>query len=324
MHDERSSLPTVPVRHPGRWAGALVVLLLAVMGIHSLFFSEIRKESAAGVRVRDRFEWDIISKYFTSDIILKGLVVTLQLTVIAMVLGILLGILMAVFRLSPNPLVSGASWIYIWFFRGTPVYVQLLFWYGIGYIFPEVSLGIPFGPAFLHIDMNTAITPYVAAIVGLGLNEGAYMAEIVRGGIISVDEGQTEAAHALGMSRLQTMRRIVLPQAMRVIAPPTGNEVISMLKTTSLAAAITVEELTNGAHVIYSRTYQTIPLLMVASFWYLIVSSILTAGQYYVERHFARGALRELPPTPIQKLKKHLARITATRRDMPQFERGSR
>jgi polar amino acid transport system permease protein len=246
--------------------GALVVLLLAVMAAHSLFFSEIRKVSDSGnVRVRDRFEWDIISKYFTSEIILKGLVVTLQLTVIAMVLGIVLGILMAVFRLSPNPLVSGASWLYIWFFRGTPVYVQLLFWYGIGYIFPEISLGIPFGPEFVHIDMNVAITPYVAAIVGLGLNEGAYMAEIVRAGILSVDEGQTEAAHALGMSRLQTMRRIVLPQAMRVIAPPTGNEVISMLKTTSLAAAITVGELTNGAHVIYSRTYQTIPLLMVAS-----------------------------------------------------------
>ena len=300
MSDERTALPTVPVRHPGRWVGALVVLLLAVMGGHSLFFSDIT--TATGVR-RERFEWSVINEYFTSEIILDGLVVTLQLTVIAMVVGILLGMVMAVLRLSPNPLVSSASWLYIWFFRGTPVYVQLLFWYSISYVFPTLSLGIPFGPEFFTVNMRTAITPYVAAVLGLGLNEGAYMAEIVRAGILSVDEGQTEAAHALGMTRLQTMRRIVLPQAMRVIAPPTGNETISMLKTTSLAAAITVGELTNGAKIIYSRTYEVIPLLMVASFWYLIVSSVLTIGQYYVERHFAKGALREMPPTPAQKLR---------------------
>jgi polar amino acid transport system permease protein len=320
MIDERSALPTVPVRHPGRWVGAFVVLLLAAMAFHSLFFSKTTRNGG----VHERFEWSVINKYFTSQIILDGLVVTLQLTVIAMVLGIVLGIVMAVLRLSPNPLLSGCSWLYIWFFRGTPVYVQLLFWFNIAYLFPNLSLGIPFLHEFVHINMRTAITPFVAAIAGLGLNEGAYMAEIVRAGILSVDEGQTEASHALGMSRLQTMRRIVLPQAMRVIAPPTGNETISMLKTTSLAAAITVRELTNGAQNIYSRTYEVIPLLMVASFWYLIASSVLTAGQYYVERHFARGALRELPPTPIQKLKKNLARITASRHEMPDTARGGR
>lgn len=319
MNDERAALPTVPVRHPGRRVGALAVVVLALMAGHSLFFSEVT--TATGVK-RERFEWSVINKYFTSKIILDGLVVTLQLTVLAMVLGIVLGVLMAVLRLSPNPLVSGASWLYIWFFRGTPVYVQLLFWYSISYVFPHLSLGIPFGPEFVSINMITAITPYVAAVVGLGLNEGAYMAEIVRAGILSVDEGQTEAAHALGMTRLQTMRRIVLPQAMRVIAPPTGNETISMLKTTSLAAAITVGELTNGAKIIYSRTYEVVPMLMVASFWYLIVSTILTIGQYYVERYFAKGAVRQLPPTPIQKLRGHLARVTASRRDMPSIDRG--
>lgn len=298
MTDERA-LTVVPVRHPGRWVGALVVLVLVVMGVHTLFFSETTRNNT----LQPRFEWSVINKYFTSKIITDGLMVTLELTVIAMVLGLVLGVVMAVLRLSPNPLLSGCSWVYIWFFRGTPVYVQLLFWYNIGYLFPKFSVGIPFGPEFWHLNSNVAITPFVAACVGLGLNEGAYMAEIVRAGILSVDEGQTEAAQALGMSRLQTMRRIVLPQAMRVIAPPTGNETISMLKTTSLAAAITVMELTNGAHIIYSRTYQTVPLLMVASFWYLIVSSVLTVGQYYVERHFARGAVRELPLTPMQKLK---------------------
>lgn len=289
------------------------------MAVHSLFFSTTTRNGVPG---QERFEWSIISKYFGSQQVLDGLVVTLQLTALAMLIGISLGVVMAVLRLSPNPLVSGSSWLYIWFFRGTPVYVQLLFWYSIGYLFPKLSIGLPFGPEFLHIDSNTAITPFVAAAVGLGLNEGAYMAEIVRAGILSVDEGQTEAAHALGMSRLQTMRTIVLPQAMRVIAPPTGNETISMLKTTSLAAAITVLELTKSVNAIYARTYQTIPLLMVASFWYLIVSSVLTVGQYYVERHFARGALRELPLTPLQKIKRQLTRITASRHQPPAIERG--
>lgn len=288
------------------------------MAVHSLFFSTTTRN---GVDGQERFEWSIISQYFGSRSVLDGLVVTLQLTALAMLIGISLGVVMAVLRLSPNPLVSGSSWLYIWFFRGTPVYVQLLFWYSIGYLFPKFSIGIPFGPEFLQINSNTAITPFVAAVVGLGLNEGAYMAEIVRAGILSVDEGQTEAAHALGMSRLQTLRSIVLPQAMRVIAPPTGNETISMLKTTSLAAAITVLELTKSVNAIYARTYQTVPLLMVASFWYLIVSSVLTIGQYYVERHFARGAIRELPPTPLQKIKRRLARITASRRELPAIER---
>jgi polar amino acid transport system permease protein len=178
-------------------------------------------------------------------------------------------------------------------------------------VFPRLTLGIPFGPALVHYNANTLVTPVFAAIIGLGLNEGAYMAEIVRAGIISVDEGQTEASLALGMSRMQTMRLIVLPQAMRVIVPPTGNETISMLKTSALASAITVAELLYAVQAIYSRTYQTIPLLMVASLWYLLMTSVLTCGQYYVERYFARGATRELPPTPLQRLRRRVARPTA-------------
>jgi polar amino acid transport system permease protein len=306
-------LRAVPVRHPGRWVSGAVVVVALAMFVHTVTVSKVTRGSIQ----QPRYQWDVIWKYFSGHLIFEGLVVTIELTIIAMAVGIALGIGLAVLRLSPNPLLSSASWIYIWFFRGTPVLVQLYFWYDISYLYPRLTLGVPFGPALFHLNANTAITPFIAAIVGLGLNEGAYMAEIVRAGIISVDEGQTEAAQALGMTRLQTMRRIVLPQAMRVIVPPTGNETISMLKTSSLAAAITVGELLFKAQTVYSRTYQTVPLLMVASFWYLIVSSLLTAGQYYIERYFARGSLRALPPTPLTRVRLRLARITASRFDQP-------
>ena len=303
----------MPVRHPGRWVAAAALLVLAVMFAHTITVSKVHR----GGILQHRYEWDVIRRYFTSSEVLDGLIVTLELTVIAMAIGISLGIALAVVRLSPNPLLSGASWLYIWFFRGTPVLVQLLFWYDISYLYPRLTLGIPFGPAFLHINANTAITPFLAAIFGLGFNEAAYMAEIVRAGIISVDEGQTEAAQALGMSRLQTMRRIVLPQAMRVIVPPTGNETISMLKTSSLASVITVGEVLFKVQTVYARTYQTVPLLMVASIWYLIVTSVLTTGQYYVERHFARGSVRALPLTPLARVRLRMGSITASRRQPP-------
>jgi polar amino acid transport system permease protein len=208
-------------------------------------------------------------------------------------------VLLAVMRLSPNPLLSRASWLYIFFFRGTPVLVQLLFWYNIAALYPKLSLGIPFGPAFVHPDANTLITAFRAGILGLGLNEGAYMAEIVRAGIISVDDGQTDAAQSLGMTRVQTLRRIVLPQAMRVIIPPTGNETISMLKTTSLASVITVTELLYAAQLIYSVNFKPIPLLITVSIWYLVCTSVLYVGQHYLERYYGRGASRELAPTAL-------------------------
>jgi len=210
-----------------------------------------------------------------------------------MVIGVVLGVVLAIMRVSSNPLVSKAGWLYIWFFRGTPVLVQLLFWYYIAALYPKLALGIPFGPALIHPNVNTLITAFRAAVLGLGLNEGAYMAEIVRAGLISVDEGQTEAAQSLGMTRSQTMRRIVLPQAMRVIVPPTGNETISMLKTTSLASVITVTELLYSAEQIFAVNYKTIQLLIVASFWYIVCTSVLYVGQHYLERYFARGASRE-------------------------------
>jgi polar amino acid transport system permease protein len=291
----------VPVRHPGRWVAAAIVVLAAVSLAHS------------AVRPHSGYHWDVVGNYFLTSRVLQGLLVTLELTAIAMAIGIVLGTVLAVMRLSPNPLVSSGSWVYIWFFRGTPVLVQLLFWYNVAALYPHgLSLGLPWipfvglGPQFVHIDPNTVITPFSAAILGLGLNEAAYMAEIVRAGIISIEEGQVEAAQSLGMSRLQVMRRIVLPQAMRVIIPPTGNETISMLKTSSLASVITVTELLYTVQLIYAATYQVIPLLIVASLWYLIVTTVLSIGQYYLERYFGRGTARELPRTPFQRLRSNL------------------
>jgi polar amino acid transport system permease protein len=269
---------------------AAIVLVLAASIIRS-------------VATNPRFEWHVVGSYLFDERILEGLRVTLELTVIAMAIGIVLGVVLAVMRLSPNPLVGGASWLYIWFFRGTPVLVQLLFWYNIAALYPKIGLGIPFGPSFVHPDANTLVKPFTAAILGLGLNEGAYMAEIVRAGIISVEEGQSDAARSLGMTRLQTMRRIVLPQAMRVIIPPTGNETISMLKTTSLVSVIAVADLLYAATNIYSVNFKTIQLLIVASIWYLVCTSILYVGQYYLERFYGRGALREEPLTPLQRMR---------------------
>jgi polar amino acid transport system permease protein len=287
------AIKAVPVRHPGRWVAAVIVVLVAVSIVHSIV-------------TNDRFGWGHVGHYLFAGRITGGVLVTLELTLAAQGLGIVLGVLLAVMRLSPNPLISGASWLYIWFFRGTPVYVQLIFWYvGIAALYPTIGLGIPFGPSFVHINAVTAITPFLTVVLALGLNEGAYMSEIVRAGIISVDEGQSEAALSLGMTRLKTMRRIVLPQAMRVIIPPTGNETISMLKTTSLAVVVAAtSELFSEATNIYNANYEVIPLLIVASLWYLAMTSILYVGQYYVERYFARGSSRELPPTPWQKIRR--------------------
>jgi polar amino acid transport system permease protein len=284
-------IQAVPVRHIGRWIAAVIVLVIVASIIHSM-------------ATNANFEWGVVGHYLFDSRILRGVRVTIELTIAAQALGVALGILLAVMRLSPNPMISGGSWAYIWFFRGTPVLVQLLFWSFIGALYRQISLGIPFGPQFIHLNSNTLITGFLTVVLGLGLNEGAYMSEIVRAGIISVDEGQTEAAHSLGMTRMQTMRRIVLPQAMRVIIPPTGNETISMLKTTSLAIVVPYTELTTTASNIYAANYQTIPLLIVISIWYLTITSVLYVGQYYVERYYARGSSRELPPTPLQRIRR--------------------
>jgi len=277
-------IEAVPVRHPGRWVAAAIVAVIAASIIRSI---------VTNTGPNKGFQWTWVGHYMFDSRILHGVLATILMTFLAMVIGIALGIVLAIMRQSPNPLVSGSSWLYIWFFRGTPLLVQLLFWYNIALLFPVISLGVPFGgPAIIHGNANAIVTTFVAALLGLGLNEGAYMAEIVRAGFLSVPEGQTEAAQSLGMSRLQTMRLIVLPQAMRVIVPPTGNETISMLKNTSLASVITYVELTYSAEEIYSANFKTIPLLIVISIWYLVMTSVLYVGQYFIERRYGRGFTR--------------------------------
>ena len=287
MTEERTGRPeeikAVPVRHPGRWIAAAIVLLIAASIIRSII---------TNTGTNKGFQWVWVGHYLFDPRILHGVVATIYLTVLCQAIGIVLGVIAAVMRMSPNPIVSGASWLYVWFFRGTPLLVQLIFWYNIAALFPTISLGIPFGPSLIHGHANSIITPLVAAMLGLGLNEGAYMSEIVRAGIISVDEGQTQAAQSLGMSRLQIVRRIVLPQAMRVIIPPTGNETISMLKNTSLLSVVAYAELTFEAGSIYDVNYKVIPLLIVISIWYLAMTSVLYVGQYFIERHFGRGFTR--------------------------------
>jgi len=284
------AIRAVPVRHPGRWVAAAVIALLAVMAIHAII-------------TNPRFGWAEQAKYAFDTSVLAGVRTTLMLTFISMVIGVVLGVILAIMRLSTNPLVSGAAWLYIWIFRGTPVLVQLLLWASLGALFPTLGLGVPFGHMFFSAKTFDLIPGLAAALLGLGLNEAAYMSEIVRAGILSVDEGQTEAATALGMTKLLTLRRIVLPQAMRVIVPPTGNETISMLKTTSLVAYVPYYELLFKVQNIYTRTYQVISMLIMASLWYLAMTSILMTVQYYVERRFARGSLRTLPPTPVQRFR---------------------
>jgi polar amino acid transport system permease protein len=287
------AIKAIPVRHPWRWLSAGVVLLLAFAGIYTVVTAPL-------------LHWETFWQFLFQRLILDGVRLTLVLTVTAMVIGITLGVVLAVMRLSPNPVMSAVSWFYIWFFRGTPVLVQIFFWFNVAIILPYVGVGIPFTHLGISVSTNVLIPAVVAAIFGLGFNEAAYMAEIVRAGIISVEHGQTEAAQALGMTRLQVMRRIVLPQAMRVIIPPTGNETISMLKTTSLAFVASVPELFTRADQIANSNFRYVELLFVASFWYLLMTSVLTVGQFYVERHFARGSQRELPLTPLQRFRRML------------------
>jgi len=276
---------TVKAKYLGRWVSGAVILVLAALALQS-------------VVTNSRFGWETVGKYIRDVSIVNGIAVTLMLTAVSMLIGIVLGVVMAVMRLSHNPVVRAAASSYVNFFRGTPVLVQLLFWYNLAALYPVISFGIP-GVA---LDANQIITPITAAILGLGLNQGAYMSEIVRAGILSVDHGQAEAAGALGISRFRTMQRIILPQAMKVIIPPTGNETIGMLKTTSLVSVISVPELLYSSQIIYARTFETIPLLIVASIWYIIITSVLSIGQYYLERRYAKGNQRNLPLTPWQSI----------------------
>lgn len=283
----RGEYTVVTARHPWRWVAAAAVT--AVVGL--LLLSAV---------TNPRFGWDKVALYFRDITIVNGIGITLMLTVVCMAAGVGLGVILAVMQLSANPVVKASAGIYVTAFRGTPVLVQLLFWFNLSALYPEITFGIP----GVSLDANQLITPLAAAILGLGLNEAAYMSEIVRAGIQSIDQGQGEAAGALGMSRLQTLFRVILPQAMRVIIPPTGNEFIGMLKMTSLVSVIAVPELLYSAQIIYSKNLQVVPLLLVASIWYIIVTTVFSVGQGYLERRFSRGTSRSVPPSAAERLRR--------------------
>lgn len=271
------SIPVVPLRHPLRLASAVVLILVAL-------------SAAWDVAVNRRYHWDVVVSYLFAPQVIAGAGLTVLLTVVSMSVGIALGTVLAVMRLSANPIVSTISRGYIWFFRGTPLLVQLIFWYNIAALYPVIAFGLPLGgPSLVLGSANVLITPLGAALLGLSLNEAAYMAEIIRGGIGSVDKGQYDAARGLGMNGSQLMRRVILPQAMRVVLPPTGNQVISMLKGTALVSVLAISDLLYSAQIIYSNNYQTIPLLIVASLWYLLMTTILSFFQTKLERRYGRG-----------------------------------
>ncbi|MEU9000805.1 amino acid ABC transporter permease [Streptomyces sp. NPDC059982] len=295
-HGGRHLPPIVPRRRTGRRLSAAAALLVFAL----VLVSVVRN---------DAFQWEVVGRYFTSSAVLDGLLLTLWLTGAVMALGFLFGTLLAVMRLSANPVLRTLSWGYVWVFRSTPLLVQLLFWFNIGALYPTLGLGIPYGPQLFTLKTVNLLGPTLTAVIGLTLHETAYAAEVVRGGILSVDPGQTEAAQALGLGRRRTLRRIVVPQAMRSIVPTAGNMLIGTLKGTSIVSVLAVHDLLYSVQLVYNQNYRVIPLLMVATLWYIAVTSVLSAGQYYVERYYARGSSRGLPPTPARRLRVRLASL---------------
>ncbi len=266
-----SGLRIATRRRPGRWIGAALALLALGFIIRGFALGQI--------------DWSIVGRFLTAPAILAGLVNTVLMTICAMALGLSLGVMFAVMMLSPNPVLRVSARLYIWFFRGTPLLLQLLLWFNLALVFPR--LGVPLLGSVRTVDV---ITPFVATLLGLGINQAAYTAEVVRGGLLAIDRGQAEAALAVGMTRFAALRRIVLPQALRLIIPPVGNEVISMVKLTSVASVIQFSEVLRGVQNIYYANARIIELLIVAAIWYLAVVTLLTLGQTLLERHLRPAA----------------------------------
>jgi polar amino acid transport system permease protein len=295
----------VPLRHPWRWI--LAVFLLT--GFVCLGISLWQNENV---------DHATITEFIFNPRILSGVVLTIVLTVVAMLVSTVLGVLLAIMRLSNNPVMNTLAWLYVWAFRGTPLLIQIVFWGYLGLLYSQISLGIPFTDlTIFSIDTNTLIPALTAGLLALTLNQAAYSAEIVRSGMLSVDEGQYEAAYSVGMSPVFTLFKVVLPQAMRVIIPPMGNETISMLKNTSLLSVIAVLELYTVATQISSQNLRQVELLLVVSCWYLFLTSVLSIPQYYLERYYGRGKARSLPPTPCERVRAMLrrSRIDSRRTD---------
>jgi polar amino acid transport system permease protein len=280
----------VPSRHWWRWVLSALVAFVVLQFLWSLVTNQ-------------QYEWNVFAEYFFSPSVLNSLGVTLGLTVVSVIGGFILGAVLANFRLSKSPLLSAAAYAYICFFRSVPLLVQILVWYNLGYLYPTLGLGTPFTTDFWLVEFSTTtlITAFAAATIGLTLHQAAYFAEIIRGGILSVDQGQLEASAALGLPRRVRFFRIILPQAARAILPNFFNEVIGLVKGTSVVFVVALPELFYTVQVIYNRNQRVIPLLLVAVVWYAVITTVLSIIQFYVERHYARGAHRELPPTPIQR-----------------------
>lgn len=281
----------VPLRRPWRWISAIIVLAIVAWFITT-------------IATNPNLDFGTVGAFLFDSRIISGVWLTIFITVVAMLVSTVLSVVIAAMRLSSNPVLASVAWFYVWAFRGTPLLVQIVLWGYLGLLFDRIRLGIPFtGVEFWSIDTNTLVTPLIAGLLALTLNQAAYSSEIVRAGMVSVDEGQREAAYSLGMSPLYTFRRVLLPQAMRVIIPPMGNELISMLKNTSLLSVIAVLELYTQASIISSSNLKQVELLIVVSVWYLFMTSLLSIPQYYLERRFGRGSSRNLPPTPFQRLR---------------------
>jgi polar amino acid transport system permease protein len=289
----------LPLRHPGRWILTAIVLVLVAQIGHGLVTNPF-------------FQWDRFSYWFLRPTILDGLLITLEVAAYSAVLGLAGGILIALARLSRSPVLRAAGWVYTWLFRSVPLIVVLLFLYNFSALYRTLSVGVPFGPAFFTFDESRLATDMVVAVVGLSLNEAAYAAEVVRGGILSVDQGQHEAAAALGLPKSYQFTRIVFPQALRSITPNYVNQLIGLIKGTSLVFYVSLLDLFGSVQSMGS-TYpgDIVPLLLVATAWYLILTSAVSVVQFYVERYFSRGATRTLPPTPLQKARGALRDLRA-------------
>ncbi|MFI6165766.1 amino acid ABC transporter permease [Nocardia sp. NPDC051052] len=291
------SAPTVAKTwHPWRWVISAVALVLLAQFMH-------------GLVTNPGWDWPTFAKYITAKSVLASLKVTLELTAWGTALGFLLGTALAIARLSSNPVLRVISWCYIWAFRSIPLIVQLLFWFNIAYLYHTLSVGIPFGPSFFTFEVNGVISGFTAAVIGLALHQAAYSAEIIRAGIISVDAGQLEAAAALGIPKVRQFRSIVVPQAMRSILPNATNEVISLFKGTSIVSVMAIAELFYQVQVIYGRNGRVVPLLLVATAWYIVLTTVLSVAQYYIERHYAKGTQRTPPPSPTQRVWQKLREI---------------
>lgn len=298
-----SPVRVLPARHPWRSLASMLGVIVILVIVWALI-------------TNPRWQWGVVAQWFTAESIMRGLGLTLSLTAIAGVAGFVLGFALALLRMSSSPVLAGLAWTYIWIFRSVPLLVQLLLWYNIGYLYETIVLGIPFTDVvLLEASTTELVGKFAAAALGLSLHQAAYAAEIIRGGILSVDAGQLEAAKALGLPAWRRSVGIVLPQALRAILPPAFNEIISLVKGTSIVYVLALGDLFYTAQIIYSRTNEVIPMLMVATIWYIVITTALNIVQYYVERRVARGAVRTLPSTPWQRVRARLASERADARE---------